>query len=172
MKRLMTKHRNYLMPTLIWLPLVFLNGCAPNATVFYEGTRLQKKTNAAVLTTQTDEDLRNGGYVQIGIIRSVPTTHGLSVSKKEFEQNPQMILDSIAPENDKGLAAYYRSLDKEMCLEAAKVGGEKVRLEEIEHTYPSFADDIACKMHEAMADDLMVKFVTSTKHWSVWRKPD
>jgi len=172
MKELIRKYFNYLMPTLIWLPLVFLNGCAPNARVFYEGTRLQKKISAAVLTTQTAQELRNAGYVQIGIIQSEPTTHGLSVSKKEFEQNPQAVLDSIAPENNEDLAAYYRSLDKEMCLEAAKVGGEKVSLEEIKHTYPSLADDIARKMHEAMADDLTVKFVTSTKYWSVWRKSD
>ena len=154
----------------ICLLIVSVAGCASNARIFYEGTRTKKTIAKAVLTTETAEELKNAGYMQIGTFESETTTHGLSVSKKEFEQNPQAVLDSIAPENCDMFADYYSSLDKEVCREAAKVGGEKVRLEEIKHDYSFLSEDEKKLMESAMAEDITVKFVTSTKVWSAWKK--
>lgn len=144
-------------------------GCASNARVFYEGTRYSKTNSAAVMTTETIEQLADAGYVKIGMFRSEPTTRGLSVPKKAFQENPQAVLDSIAPENSKELASYYRSLDVEVCRAAANAGGQKIRSEEIKHDYPMFRSDIATKMEQVMAEGLTVQLVTSTKYWSVWK---
>lgn len=150
--------------------IVSIAGCASNTRVFYAGTRNTKTVAKAVLTAETVEELKNAGYMQIGTFESETTTHGLTVSKKEFEQNPQAVLDSIAPENCDMFADYYSSLDKEVCRKAAKVGGEKIRLEEIKHDYSFLSEDQKKLMESAMVEDMTIKFVTSTKVWSVWKK--
>ena len=169
---ILKRHYYYLILLPLCLLIISVSGCGPsNARVFYDGTKSLKKVSVATLTIETSQELIDGGYEQIGIIQSEPTTRGLSVSKQAFEQNPQAVMDSIAPENTYSLSGYYLSLDKEVCREAARVGGEKVRLEEIKHNYTfPFPEDVASKMKEAMADDLTVRFVTSIKYWSIWKR--
>ncbi len=163
------KSHHFLLTSICLLTAIF-SGCASNARVFYEGTRTTKTVAKATLTAQTPTELQNAGYIQIGTFESETTTHGLSVSKKDFEKNPKAILDSIAPENCDTFADYYSSLDKEVCREAAKVGGEKVLLEEIKHDYSFLSEDQTKVMESAMTEDITVKFVTSIKVWSVWKK--
>ena len=150
--------------------LVSLSSCSSQSRVFYNGISQYEKSSGAVFTTETEQELIDTGYEKIGTITSEPTTHGLSVSKQEYKQNPQVVLDSISPENTESLAAYYSSLDKEVLREAQKTGGEKVRLEKIKHEYPSYPEHIQKLMYQAMANGLTVKNVTSIKIWSVWKK--
>ena len=117
-------------------------------------------------------ELTKKGYYMIGSFKSEPTTHGQTVSKKEFGENPKKVLDSIAPENTEDLKSYYESLDREVCRKAAGIGGQLVRLEKIERTYPEFQADIAELMAQTMASGLIMKNVTSVKLWSVWRRKD
>jgi hypothetical protein len=163
------KSHHFLLTSICLLTAIF-SGCASNPRVFYKGTRTAKTEAKATLTTQMATELRDAGYIQIGTFESETTTHGLTVSKKDFEQNPQAVLDSISPENCDTFADYYSSLDKEVCREAAKVGGEKVRLEEIKHDYSFLSEEQKKMMESAMANDITVKFVTSVKVWSVWKK--
>lgn len=153
----------------ILLMLSITGGCHPESRIFYEGRSYTKVTSKAELTELKATELAKAGYYIIGTFKSEPTTHGQTVSKKAFEKNPQQVLDSIAPENVESLRSYYKSLDKEVCRKAAKIGGEKVRLEKVERTYPEFDADIAKLMENALASDLIVKNVTSIKYWSVWR---
>jgi hypothetical protein len=145
-------------------------GCQTQSRVFYDGQTCKKNVSKAELTTLTPDQLIESGYQKIGILKSEPTTHGQSVSKKEFQSNPEKTLDSIAPENVESLKPYYESLEKEMCQKAADIGGQLVRLEKIDRTYPSFEPEIEALMEKAMEADLTVKNVTSVKSWSVWRR--
>ncbi len=149
--------------------LTITSGCRSESGIFYEGQSYKKITSKAELTALKTTELAKTGYYMIGTFKSEPTTHGQTVSKQEFEKNPQKVLDSIAPENVESLKPYYKSLDKEVCRKATEIGGEKVRLEKIERKYPEFQADIATLMENALASDLIVKNVTSIKYWSVWR---
>jgi hypothetical protein len=154
------------------LTITTTSGCQSESRVFYEGKKYKKITSKAELTALTPAELAKAGYCMIGTFVSEPTTHGQSVSKQELEKNPKKVLDSIAPENVENLKSYYKSLDEEVCRIASEIGGEKVRLEKIERTYPEIRTDIAELMDKALASDLTVKNVTSVKHWSVWRHKD
>ena len=149
--------------------LICFTGCTSHSRVSYEGG-IFPETDTAILVRETQEVLLDQGYEQIGTFISEPTTHGLSVSKEEYSKDPQAVLDSIAAENCEQFNDYYASLDKEVCFEAAKVGGQKVRLEKVLHSYPEFREDIAALMEEAMAEGLTMKAVVSTKEWSGWKK--
>lgn len=153
----------------ILLMLTITGGCQSESRVFYKGESYKKITSKAEFTTLKPTELIKAGYCMIGTFKSESTTHGQTVSKQEFEKNPQKVSDSIAPENVKALKSYYKSLDEELCHKAAEIGGEKVRLEKFERTYPEFRADITKLMEKALASDLIVKNVTSIKHWSVWR---
>jgi hypothetical protein len=153
----------------VLLMLTIAGGCQSESRVFYKGETYKKITSRAEFTTLKPTELIKTGYFMIGQLKSEPTTHGQTVSKQEFDKNPQKILDSIAPENVKALESYYKSLDKEVCHKAAGIGGEKVRLDKIVRTYPEFNEDITKLMEKTLASDLIVKNVTSIKHWSVWR---
>jgi hypothetical protein len=160
----------------VWLTLLLAlsisasGGCQSQSRVFYEGRTCKKVISKAELSTLTSDQLIESGYQKIGIFKSEPTTHGQSISKNEFQKNPEKMLDSIAPENAESLRPYYESLDKEICQKAADMGGQLVRLEKIDRTYPAFKPEIEALMEKTMASDLVVKNVTSIKSWSVWRK--
>jgi hypothetical protein len=156
----------------ILLVLTIIGGCQSESRVFYEGKRYKQITSKAEFTTLTHTELTRTGYYMIGTFKSEPTTHGQTVSKQEFDDNPQKVLDSIAPENVETLKSYYESLDEEVCRKATEIGGEKVLLERIERTYPEFREDIAKLMEKALASDLTMKNVISIKYWSVWRRKD
>jgi hypothetical protein len=168
--KIVQKQYYYLILLLACLTVLNTAGCESNSRVFFTGAQSKKTVSAAALTTESAQDLINAGYVKIGMIQSESTMCGESVSKQEFNKNPQAVIDSIAPENKKTLANYYSSLDKEACCEAAKAGGEKIRLEEIKHSYPYSDSNTVSQMNKAMADGLTIKFVSSIKYWSVWKK--
>lgn len=167
MKSLMVRHCKLLIVSIL---IISFSGCASQSRVFYEAISKHDKSSKAVFTTETEQQLIDTGYKKIGTITSEPTTYGLSVSKEEYEQNPQAILDSISPENVEELSGYYSSLDKEVLREAKISGGEKVRLDKIKHEYPSYSEHIQQLMDQAMAVGLTVKNVTSIKIWSVWKR--
>lgn len=154
---------------LLTLTMFVIGGCQSESRVFYEGERCGKIISNAEFTLSTPAELIKAGYRMIGTFKSEPTIHGQTVSKQEFEKNPQKVLDSIAPENAETLKSYYESLDKEVRRKAAEIGGQVVRLEKVERTYPTFRPDIAELVEKAIASDLVVKNVTSIKYWSVWR---
>ncbi|MBN2019257.1 MAG: hypothetical protein JW749_03430 [Sedimentisphaerales bacterium] len=155
---------------LLALTISAISGCQSQSRVFYEGQTHKKIVSKAELTSLSPDELAEAGYHIIGTFKSEPTTYGHSVSKKEFQSNPDQVLDSIAPENVESLKPYYESLDKEVCRKAADIGGQLIRLEKIERIYPTFSSDIEALMEKAMAADLTVKNVTTVKHWSVWRR--
>ena len=160
--------------TFFKLLLVFgisaIGGCQSQSRVLYEGQINRKIVSIGEFTSLTPDELTKSGYHKIGTIKSEPTTYGRSVSKKEFQSNPEKVLDSIAPENEESLKSYYESLDKEVCRKAADIGGQLIRLEKVERTYPAFSPEIQTLMDTAMSEDLTVKNVTTVKTWSVWRK--
>lgn len=155
---------------LLALSISAFEGCQSQSRVFYEGQTCKKIVSKAELTALTPDQLIESGYHKIGIFKSEPTTYGQSISKNEFQNNPEKVLDSIAPENAESLRPYYESLDKEICQKAADMGGQLVHLEKIDRTYPAFKPEIEALMEKTMASDLTAKNVTSIKSWSVWRK--
>jgi hypothetical protein len=154
-----------LIPVCFAAAVVSLGGCAePPGRVFFSGLNRQAVREARIVTA-TLEELQAAGYERIGIIRSEPTTQSAKIDT--LNQDPEAMIEELAPENSPRLTQYYAMIDEQARRKAARAGGHVIRLEEIRRTFPQFTPETAVLMGTDVGKD--IKYVTSVKIWSVWR---
>jgi hypothetical protein len=147
------------------IAVLSLGGCAaPLDRVFFSGLH-RKAVRDARIVTATPEELRAGGYEQIGFIKSQPMTQSARASALPLDS--EAMIEALAPENSPKLRQYYAMIDEQARKKAARAGGHVLRLEEIRRTFPEFTPETAVLLGTDVGKD--IKYVTSVKIWSVWR---
>jgi hypothetical protein len=159
------KIRGFLISMCLAGAVLSLGGCAePPDRVFFSGLHRRPVSEARIVTA-TPEQLRAAGYDRIGYIKSQPMTQSARIG--ELPQDPEAMIETLAPENSPHLRQYYAMIDEQACRQAALKGGHVLRLEEIKRTFPTFTPETAVLLGTDVGKD--IKYVTSVKIWSVWR---